>query len=107
MNDLALIISEQLPGALTTAEIDATMGYAAAEGAGDPRGLRVRLGVTSPDGAPPGAPQLCQRTRASSPPNLSSLADSGRKASTIGRRAAAIGYQHKMAGHEPQPAARP
>jgi hypothetical protein len=29
---------------------------------------------------------------------LSSLADSGRKASTIGRRAAAIG---KMAGHEP------
>ena len=32
---------------------------------------------------------------------LSSLADSGRKASTIGRRAAAIGYHHKMAGHEP------
>ena len=32
---------------------------------------------------------------------LSGLADSGRKASTIGRRAAAIGYHHKMAGHEP------
>src|SRR5271170_1998580 len=32
---------------------------------------------------------------------LSSLADSGRKASTIGRRAAAIGYHHKIAGHEP------
>ena len=32
---------------------------------------------------------------------LSSLADSGRKASTIGRRAAAIGYHHKLAGHEP------
>jgi integrase len=32
---------------------------------------------------------------------LSSLADQGRKASTIGRRAAAIGYHHKMAGHEP------
>jgi hypothetical protein len=32
---------------------------------------------------------------------LSSLADSGRKASTIGRRAAAIGYHHKMAAHEP------
>jgi site-specific recombinase XerD len=32
---------------------------------------------------------------------LSWLADSGRKASTIGRRAAAIGYHHKMAGHEP------
>jgi hypothetical protein len=25
----------------------------------------------------------------------------GRKASTIGRRAAAIGYHHKIAGHEP------
>ena len=32
---------------------------------------------------------------------LSWLAGSGRKASTIGRRAAAIGYHHKMAGHEP------
>jgi integrase len=32
---------------------------------------------------------------------LSWLADSGRKSSTIGRRAAAIGYHHKMAGHEP------
>src|SRR5271165_2917682 len=32
---------------------------------------------------------------------LSALADSGRKSSTIGRRAAAIGYHHKMAGHEP------
>ena len=28
-------------------------------------------------------------------------ADSGRKSSTIGRRAAAIGYHHKIAGHEP------
>jgi integrase len=32
---------------------------------------------------------------------MSWLADSGRKASTIGRRAAAIGYHHKIAGHEP------
>jgi hypothetical protein len=31
MNDLALIIPEQLPGALTPAEIDATMAYAEAE----------------------------------------------------------------------------
>jgi hypothetical protein len=43
---------------------------------------------------------LPQRTRASSP-HLSSLADEGRKASTIGRRAAAIAYHHKLAGHEP------
>jgi hypothetical protein len=32
---------------------------------------------------------------------LSWLADSGRKSSTIGRGAAAIGYHHKIAGHEP------
>ena len=32
---------------------------------------------------------------------LSALAHSGRKSSTIGRRAAAIGYRHKLAGHEP------
>jgi integrase len=32
---------------------------------------------------------------------LSGLADSRRKASTIGRRAAAIGFQHKIAGYEP------
>jgi integrase len=32
---------------------------------------------------------------------LSALADGGRKSSTIGRRAAAIGYRHKIAGHEP------
>ncbi len=32
---------------------------------------------------------------------LADQADSGLKASTIGRRAAAIGYMHKLAGHEP------
>ena len=42
-----------------------------------------------------------QRTSASSPPiYLCGLADSGRKSSTIGRRAAAIGYHHKQAGYE-------
>jgi hypothetical protein len=32
---------------------------------------------------------------------LSSQADGGLKASTIGRRGAAIGYAHKLAGFEP------
>jgi site-specific recombinase XerD len=32
---------------------------------------------------------------------LSHLADQGRKASTIARRGAAIGYRHRCAGHEP------
>ena len=92
-----------LPGALTTAEIDATMGYGSAEKALATRRAyqsdcvgRLRRLVRSP-----GAPQPCQRTKGSSPPPVRSRADSGRKASTIGRRAAAIGYHHKIAGHEP------
>jgi hypothetical protein len=32
---------------------------------------------------------------------LSHLAQQGRKAATIGRKAAAIAYHHKLAGHEP------
>ena len=71
------------------------------EGPGDPGGLRLATGATSPPGAPPGAPQPCRRTSGIVAAYLSGLADSGRKASTIGRRAAAIGYHHKMAGHEP------
>ena len=38
---------------------------------------------------------------------LSGLADSGRKASTIGRKAAAIGYRHKTPATSHRPAARP
>lgn len=38
---------------------------------------------------------------------LAHLADSGRKASTITRRAAAIGYAHRLAGHEPPTNAEP
>ena len=47
-----------LPGALTTAEIDATLAYAEAE-----KALATRAAY--PPGAPPGAPQPCQRTRGS------------------------------------------
>ena len=92
MHDL-IPLGPALPGALTTAEIDATMAYAEAEKALATREVMRPTGATSPPGAPPGAPQRCQRTWAASPPTFSSLADSGRKASTIGRRAAAIGYQ--------------
>ena len=58
-------------------------------------------GRTSPSGASPGGPRRCRAHVGIVAAYLSSLADSGRKASTIGRRAAAIGYHHKMAGHEP------
>jgi hypothetical protein len=88
-------------GALTTAEIDATMAYAEAE-----KALATREAYASDwrDFA-----AWCAGRGATAMPAhpgivaayLSSLADSGRKASTIGRRAAAIGYHHKIAGHEP------
>ena len=87
--------------ALTTAEIDATMAYGAAE-----KALATRAAYLSDwrDFA-----AWCVLRGATALPAhqgivaayLSWLADSGRKASTIGRRAAAIGYHHKIAGHEP------
>jgi integrase len=98
----ALITIDALaPGALTTAEIDATMTYAEAE-----KALATRAAYASDwkdfsiwclaKGATP-LPAHVGIVAA----YLSGLADSGRKASTIGRRAAAIGYYHKMAGYEP------
>ena len=101
MNELTLIDAPELSSALTTAEIDATMGYAAAETA-----QATRRAYQS-DWADFAA--WCASRGATALPAhqgivaayLSALADSGRKSSTIGRRAAAIGYHHKMAGHEP------
>jgi site-specific recombinase XerD len=89
-----------LPGALTTAEIDATMAYAEAE-----KALATRAAYASDwrDFS-----VWCLARGATALPAhvgivaayLSGLADSGRKSSTIGRRAAAIGYRHKQAGFE-------
>jgi len=100
VNDLALLQPE-LSGALSVAEIDATMAYAEAE-----KALATREAYASD--WRDFAAWCAQRGAAALPAHvgivaayLSSLADSGRKASTIGRRAAAIGYHHKIAGHEP------
>jgi integrase len=100
MHDL-IPLGPALPGSLTTAEIDATMAYAEAE-----KALATRTAYASDwrDFA-----AWCASRGATALPAhvgivaayLSWLADSGRKASTIGRRAAAIGYRHKIAGHEP------
>ena len=100
MHDL-IALGPALPGALTTAEIDATMAYAEAE-----KALATRAAYASDwkdfsiwchvRGATP-LPAHVGIVGA----YLSWLADSGRKSSTIGRRAAAIAYHHKMAGHEP------
>jgi site-specific recombinase XerD len=90
-----------LPGALTTAEIDATKAYGAAE-----KALATRAAYASDwrDFA-----AWCALRCATALPAhqgivaayLPWLADSGRKSSTIGRRAVAIAYRHKIAGHEP------
>ena len=100
MHDL-IPLGPALPGALTVAEIDATMAYAEAE-----KALATRAAYASDwkDFS-----IWCLARGATALPAhvgivaayLSWLADSGRKASTIGRRAAAIGYHHKLAGHEP------
>ncbi len=100
MHDL-IPLGPALPGALTAAEIDATMAYAEAEKA---LATRAAYACDWRDFA-----AWCPARGATPLPAhvgivaayLSWLADSGRKASTIGRRAAAIGYHHKIAGHEP------
>jgi hypothetical protein len=88
-------------GALTTAEIDPAMGYAEAEKAiatrrayaADWRDFAVWCASRGATALPAHVGIVAAY--------LSSMADSGRKSSTIGRRAAAIGYHHKIAGHEP------
>jgi site-specific recombinase XerD len=103
LHDLIPLDPAALPalGILSDAEIDATMRFAEAE-----KALATRQAYASDwkDFS-----IWCLARGATALPAhqgivaayLSGLADSGRKASTIGRRAAAIGYHHKMAGHEP------
>jgi site-specific recombinase XerD len=100
LHDLTLI-DPALPGALTIAEIDATMAYAEAEKAESTRRAyasdwRDFAAWCATRGANP-LPAHVGIAAA----YLSDLADRGRKSSTIGRRAAAIAHRHKLAGHEP------
>ena len=100
MHDL-IAIEPAMLGELTVAEIEQTLRYAEAE-----KSEATRRAYESDwrDFA-----AWCASRGATALPAhvgivaayLSSLADSGRKASTIGRRAAAIAYHHKIAGHEP------
>jgi len=88
-------------GMLSEAEVDATMAYAQAEKA---TSTREAYASDWRDFA-----AWCASRGATALPAhvgivaayLSGLADSGRKASTIGRRAAAISHRHKLAGLEP------
>jgi site-specific recombinase XerD len=89
------------PGALTTAEVEATMAYAENE-----KSAATRAAYAS-DWSQFQA--WCHARNASPLPAhqglvavyLSHLADSGLRASSIDRKAAAIGYRQGMAGLEP------
>jgi site-specific recombinase XerD len=91
------------PGALSVAEIDQTVAYAEAEKA---EATRAAYASDWQQFA------IWCATRSASPlpahtgivaAYLSLLASSGLKASSIGRKCAAIGYRHKMAGIDPLP----
>ena len=106
MNDLAIIHPEQLPanlstiGKLSVAEMQSTLDYGAAA-----KSKATQLAYESDwrdftswcdlheTCALPADPGMVAA-------HLSSLADAGRKASTIGRRAAAICHYHRDAGVE-------
>ena len=102
MHDL-IPLDPALPalGELTEAEVEATMAYAQAEKA---QATRRAYATDWRDFA-----AWCASRGATALPAhvgivaacLSHLATVGPKASTIGRRGAAIGYHHKLAGHEP------
>jgi site-specific recombinase XerD len=93
------------PGALTVAEIDAAMAYAEAEKAPATRRAYesdwrdFALWCSARGACPLPAHQGIVAAY------LSHLADAGRKASTIGRKAAAIADRHRLAGIDPLPTA--
>jgi site-specific recombinase XerD len=100
MHDLTLI-DPALPGALTVAEIDVTLAYAEAEkAAATRRAYETDWADFAAWCAAKGASPLPAHVGVVAA-YLSWLASTGRKASTIGRRAAAIAHCHKLAGHEP------
>ena len=94
-------IASSVPMSLADAEIAAAIGYAEQEKSPGTRRAygsdwRAFSAFCAARGleAMPATPGTAARF-------LSFQADSGLKASTIGRRAAAIAYFHKLAGHEP------
>jgi site-specific recombinase XerD len=105
MHDLIVLDPALAAGSLTASEIDQTLRFAEAEKAAS---TREAYAADWKDFA------IWCHTRAATPlpahagivaAYLSHLATTGRKASTIGRRAASIAYRHKMAGIDPLPTA--
>jgi hypothetical protein len=96
MNQIVILPPIALPACLADAEIAAALSYAEQEKSeGTPGAPTDRTSGSSPSGA-----SRCRRQPARWPGSCPSQADGGLKASTIGRRGAAIGYAHRLAGHE-------
>jgi integrase len=101
MHDLIPLNDPALPGVLTDAEIDTAMDFAAAEKAASTRKIYARdwecfaIWCHARGADPlPAAPGLVAAY-------LSALAKQGQRPSTVGRKAAAIAWRHKLAGLEP------
>jgi integrase len=103
MNALIVVPAASIPASLAEAELDAALAFAEQEkSAATRRAYRSDWQIFTTwcharDLEPlPAAPEVVARF-------LSSQATAGVKASTIGRRCAAIGYAHKLAGHREPP----
>jgi integrase len=97
-----ITIDAMPPGALTTAEIDATMEFAANEKAEATRAAYASDWKQFASWAASRGPVSLPAHPGIVGAYLSFLAaQRGLKASSIGRKAAAIGHRHKLAGHEP------
>jgi site-specific recombinase XerD len=100
MNDLVIIAPIALPACLADAEIAAALSYAEQEKSeGTRRAYRSDFRIFTIWCLARGLESM-PATASTVARFLSSQADGGLKASTIGRRGAAIGYAHRLAGHE-------
>jgi integrase len=101
MNDLLVIIPPiAVPMCLADAEIAAVLSYAEQEKSeGTRRAYRSDFRIFTIWCLARGLESM-PATASTVARFLSSQADGGLKASTIGRRGAAIGYAHRLAGHE-------
>ena len=99
--DLITIEAPSLPAAIIQAEMDAAHGFALAEKADATRtAYRSDFAVFTAWCRARGLVWLPAATDTVAA-FLAAQATAGAKASTIGRKAAAIRYAHKLAGHEP------
>jgi hypothetical protein len=100
-NDLALIPTPELSGALTRAEIAATLGYAENASAESTRAAYNSDMTAFRDWCTARGACALPASPAMVAAYLAHLADSERKAAGIGRAAAGIAWHHKQAGIDP------